>query len=339
MPDERLEGPWFDSGRPVLITGGRGFLGSHLALRLARAHPAGQVVCVDNGTRDCFASLGVVAPPNLEFVSGDVRGPEEWLPRIGRPSVVVHFAALAGVSTYYRDPLSVLEVNGIGTARLLRLLTDDASGLRPSLFLNVSTSETYGPDAAGAEESKPTPVGPISDPRWTYAASKVFAEHWTFATARTTGLPVVSVRPFNVYGPGQIGEGAVRIFCERALRGQTLSVTGDGSQTRSWIFVDDFVDALLALVATPSSWGATYNVGRPEDLVSTRRLAERVLALAESTADLVYVPHAGQDVRERWPRTDALRSATTWAPRVDLDEGLCRTLAFWRRLVAVGEDP
>ncbi len=337
MLGDGLKGPWFEHGRPVVITGGRGFLGSHLALRLAHAHPEGRVVAVDNGTRDCFSALGIAPPPNLEFVTGDVRAPQDWLPRIGRPSVVVHLAALAGVSTYYRDPLSVLEVNGLGTARLLRLLTDEHSDLRPSLFLNVSTSETYGPHAAGADEREPTPVGPISDPRWTYAASKVFAEHWTFATARTTGLPVVSVRPFNVYGPGQIGEGAVRIFCERAVRGESLSVTGDGSPTRSWIFVDDFVDALLALVATPASWGATYNVGRPEDLVTTRRLAERILVLAQAPGALVFVPHPGQDVQERWPRTDALRAATGWAPRVGLDEGLSRTIAFWRRHVAAGD--
>lgn len=333
-----LDGPWFADDRPVVITGGRGFLGSHLALRLARANPDGRVVCVDNGTRDCFSSLGVTPPPNLSFVQGDVRTPEQWLPAIGRPSVVAHLAALAGVSTYYRDPLAVLEVNGIGSARLLRMLVDPDRDLRPALFLNVSTSETYGPDAAGADEANPTPVGPISDPRWTYAASKVFAEHWAFATARATGLDVVSVRPFNVYGPGQIGEGAVRIFCERALRGQTISVTGDGSQTRAWLYVDDFVDALLALAGTPASWGATYNVGRPEDLVTTRRLAERVVALAEGGGDLEFVPHPGQDVRERWPRTDAIRAATSWSPQVDLDAGLSRTIAFWRRRVAAGGD-
>ena len=332
------EGPWFADGRPVVVTGGRGFLGSHLALRLARAPGAGRVVCVDNGTRDCFSSLDADVPPNLEFVTGDVRTPEDWLPAIGRPSVVVHLAALAGVSTYYRDPLAVLEVNGLGSARLLRLLTDPDADLRPALFLNVSTSETYGPDAAGADERNPTPVGPISDPRWTYAASKVFAEHWTFATARTTGVPVVSVRPFNVYGPGQIGEGAIRIFCERAIAGEPIAVTGDGSATRSWLYVDDFVEALFALVATESAWGATYNVGRPEDLVSTRRLAERVIALAESDSPLTFVPHPGQDVRERWPHTEALKAATGWAPRVDLDEGLCRTIAFWRRLGADGGD-
>ncbi len=326
-------GPWFAHGRPVVLTGGRGFLGSHLALRLARDTPAGEVVCVDNGTRDCFAALGEAPPPNLRFVQGDVRAPQDWLPTIGRPSVVVHLAALAGVSTYYEQPRSVLEVNGMGTARLLDLLAD-GEGLRPELFVNVSTSEVYGPEAAGADEARPTPVGPVHDPRWTYAASKVFAEHWTFATARTTGLPVVSVRPFNVYGPGQIGEGAVRNFCEQAARGGVLSVTGDGSQSRSWLYVDDFVQALLALARTPSSWGRTYNVGRPEDLVTTVDLATRIVELADTGASLRFVPHPGQDVRERWPRTEALRSATGWSPAVGLTEGLDRTVRFWRRRVA-----
>lgn len=334
---EDLRGaPWFSGGRPVVITGGRGFLGSHLALRLARSVPDGQVVCVDNGTRDCFSSLDEEAPANLRFVTADVRQPGPWLREIGRPSVVVHLAALAGVSTYYERPRSVLEVNGMGTARILDLLVSEDGDLRPELFINVSTSEVYGPDAAGADESQPTPVGPISDPRWTYAASKVFAEHWTFATARMTGLPVVSVRPFNVYGPGQIGEGAVRNFCERAVRGETLSVTGDGSQTRSWLYVDDFVDALLALARTPSAWGATYNVGRPEDLVTTLDLAERIVRGAGAGSTVRLIPHPGQDVRERWPRTEALRSATDWRAQVGLDDGLSRTIAFWRRRAGAG---
>ena len=323
-------GPWFAHGRPVLVTGGRGFLGSHLALRLA-ALDAGEVVCVDNGTRDCFAALGIAPPPNLRFLDGDVRRPDEWLPRLGRPSVVVHLAALAGVSTYYRAPASVLEVNGLGTARLVELLADEP----PELFVNVSTSEVYGPDAAGADEAAPTPVGPVSDPRWTYAASKVFAEHWVFAAARMRDLPVVSVRPFNVYGPGQVGEGAIRNFCARAVRGEVLEVTGDGSASRSWLYVDDFVDALLALAAAPDAWGRTYNVGRADDRVSTRALAERIVELA-GAGELRFVPHPGQDVRERWPRTERIRAATGWGPAVDLDEGLRRTLAFWRGAVEDG---
>ncbi len=321
--------PWFADGRPVLITGGRGFLGSHLALRLAALAPPGaEVVALDNGHRDCFSALGVEPPHNLRFVVGDVRTPQAWLPAVGSPSAVIHCAALAGVSTYYRDPAAVLEVNGLGTCRLLEALGD------VGLFVNLSTSEVYGRDAEAADEAGPTPVGPVSDPRWTYAASKVFGEHMVFARVRSAGLKAVSVRPFNVYGPGQIGEGAVRIFCERALRGEALQVTGDGSQSRAWIYVDDFVEAILALAATPTAWGRTYNVGNPDTLVSTAALAEQIAALAGSAAGVEYVPHPGTDVRARWPRTDALRSATGWSASVGLAEGLRRTLDFWRDVAA-----
>jgi nucleoside-diphosphate-sugar epimerase len=321
--------PWFAGGRPVLITGGRGFLGSHLALRLCAAAPPGaEVVAVDNGHRDCFSALGVPAPPNLRFVVGDVRTPERWLPSIGAPSAVIHCAALAGVSTYYRDPAAVLEVNGIGTCRLLDAVGD------VGLFVNLSTSEVYGRDAEAADEAGPTPVGPVSDPRWTYAASKVFAEHMVFARVRAAGLKAVSVRPFNVYGPGQVGEGAVRIFCERALRGDPLEVTGDGAQSRAWIYVDDFVDAVLALAAAPDAWGRTYNVGNPDTLVPTAELARRIAELAGSEGGVTHIPHPGTDVRARWPRTEALRAATGWSPAVGLDEGLRRTLDFWREVAA-----
>lgn len=323
--------PWFSEGRPVLVTGGRGFLGSHLALELCgMAPPGAEVVVVDDGTRDCFAALGRPTPPNLRFLRGDVRRPEDWLAALEPPSAVVHCAALAGVSTYYRDPASVLDVNGLGTARLLDAL---ASRWPPVLVVGLSSSEVYGRDAGGVSEDGPTPVGPVSDPRWVYAASKVFAEHLLLARARRDGFAAVSLRPFNVYGPGQVGEGAVRIFAERALRGEVLRVTGDGTQSRAWLYVDDFVSAVLAVAAEPACWGRAYNVGDPDALVSTIDLARRIDALAGRGAGIEHVPHRGQDVLARWPRTDAIRAATGWAPRVPLDDGLRRTLAFWRELL------
>jgi len=320
--------PWFADGRPVLVTGGRGFLGSHLCLRLAAQAPEGcEVISLDDGTRDCFAAMGVEKPDALRFVDGDLRKPELWLPQVGRPSVVVHCAALAGVSTYYRSPTLVLDVNGVGTANLLSALEP----LSPELFVNLSTSEVYGPHAAGVRESDLTPIGPVSDPRWAYAASKVFAEHLVFATERQTGMPVVSLRPFNVYGPGQVGEGAVRNFCERAIAGEALEVTGDGSPTRAWLYIDDFTDALFAVVAHPESWGSTYNVGNPEARASTLELATLINRLAGNPAAVELVPHPGQDVLHRWPYIDALVDSTGWQPGIGLEEGLRRTLEFWRR--------
>ncbi len=326
MPE--LASVWFDGG-PVLITGGRGFLGSNLALRLAAARPDGEVVCVDNGHRDCFSALDVEPPPNLRFLRGDVRDPASWMGEVGQPSVVVHCAALAGVSTYYKRPVDVLAVNGLGTAALLETLLPSP----PKLFINLSTSEVYGRDAEGVVESGPTPVGPVQDPRWTYAASKVFAEHLVLAHHKMGALQAVSMRPFNVYGPGQMGEGAVRNFCECALRGDPLKVTGDGAQTRAWLYVDDFTDAALALAATPTAWGRSFNVGNPGTLVTTADLAGRIARIAGQGSQLEFVPHQGTDVRTRWPRVEALKDATGWSAQVGLDEGLARTLDFWRQHV------
>jgi len=293
---------------------------------LAALAPAGtEVIAVDNHHRDCFSPLGATVPEHLRFVTGDIRRPREWLGEFPSPSVVVHCAALAGVSTYYEAPADVLKVNGLGTARLLEELLPTP----PSLFINLSTSEVYGRDAEGANEAGPTPVGPVSDPRWTYAASKVFAEHLVLSYSKMGQLKAVSLRPFNVYGPGQMGEGAIRNFAERAVRGEPLRVTGDGSPTRAWIYVDDFVDAVFAVASEESAWGCAYNVGNASTSVSTARLAEAVNAAAGSTAGVEFVPHPGTDVRARWPRTEALREATGWSAKIGLQEGIARTVKFW----------
>jgi len=318
--------PWFEGGRPVLVTGGRGFLGSHLALRLASLAPRdAEVVVVDNGTRNCLPSIAPETPPNLRLLDGDIREPEAWLPEVGSPSVVVHCAALAGVSTYYRDPFAVMEVNGLGTARLLAAL----EGQLPQLFIHLSTSEVYGMDASGASESASTAIGPVPDARWTYGVSKLFGEHLLFAFSRKTTMPVVAIRPFNVYGPGQLGEGAVRNFAERAVRGEDLVLTGDGSAVRSWIYVDDLVEAVFALAGRPDSWGATYNVGNPQSQLSTADLARLILQESGGAGSLVFEPHPGQEIQNRWPSIDALRAATGWEPKTSLTEGIARTVRFW----------
>ena len=157
----------------------------------------------------------------------------------------------------------------------------------------------------------------------------MFAEHLVLSRARMGQLAAVSLRPFNVFGPGQMGEGAVRNFAALAVRGENLKVTGDGSATRAWLYVDDFVEAVLAVVATPQSWGRSYNVGNPDTLVSTKDLATRILEAAGRGGQVEYVPHPGTDVRARWPKTEALRTATGWSAKIGLDEGIARTVAFW----------
>lgn len=323
--------PWFQDGKPVLITGGRGFLGSHLALRLAAAAPPGAIIhVVDDGTRDALSHLVPHPPGAIRTHRADIRQTRHWLSDLGPFSVVVHCAALAGVSTYYQRPHDVLAVNGFGTARLVEQLSLDP----PALLVNLSTSEVYGGEADGAREDGPTAIGTIDDPRWTYATSKLYAESVVLHAHRAGALPAVSVRPFNIYGPGQVGEGAVRNFAEAAVRGEALRVTGVGSAVRSWCYVEDFCDAVFALAASPTSWGRTYNVGHPGTRISMRGLAERIRDLAGSTSVIEAVPHPGRDIALRWPRIDRIQDAVGWSPRVVLDEGLQATLAHWRAAVA-----
>jgi nucleoside-diphosphate-sugar epimerase len=323
-------GPWWEGGRPVVITGGGGFLGGQLALRLARIAPPGaRVVVVDDDTRRCLDSLAPALPAGIVKLRADVRDAGRWLPEVGAASVIVHCAALAGVSTYYQRPHDVLAVNGLGTVALV----EAAVTLAPALFLNLSTSEVYGANAAGAREDGPAAPGPVGDPRWTYATSKLFAESWVLMAHRAGRLPAVSLRPFNVYGPGQLGEGAVRNFCEAAVRGLPLRVTGDGRQRRSWCHVDDFLDALFAVAADSRHWGRAYNVGDEGRRVEMGELARRIQGIAGMGSPVELVPHQGQDVLERWPDTTSIRSATGWAPRVDLDVGLRQTVAWWRERV------
>lgn len=319
--------PWWEGGRPVLITGGRGFLGAQLALRLAReAPPGGKIHVVDDGTRDAMQRLAPQPPANISFHRADVRQARHWLSDLGPCSVVVHCAALAGVSTYYLRPQEVLAVNGFGTARLVEQLALEP----PALVINLSTSEVYGEAADGADEEQATAIGPVSDPRWTYATSKLFAESVVLHAHRAGWFPAVSVRPFNIYGPGQVGEGAIRNFCAAAVRGEPLRVTGDGSATRSWCAVDDFTDAILALARTPTAWGRSYNIGDPSTLVSMRALAERILERHGHGGTIEAAPHPGRDIPRRWPRIDRIRAATGWSPTRSFDDGLDATLAFWR---------
>ncbi len=323
--------PWWDGGRPVVITGGGGFLGSHLAARLSSIRPeGGRIIAVDDGTRDCFSALHRSAPPGVERLHGDVRDAGRWLPELGSPSVVVHCAALAGVSTYYTRPHDVLAVNGLGTVAVV----EAAAALRPALLINLSTSEVYGAHAAGAREDGPASPGPVGDPRWTYATSKLFAESWVLHAHRAGRLRALSVRPFNVYGPGQLGEGAVRNLAEAAVLGAPLRITGDGQQSRTWCYVDDFIDAILLLAAAPQAWGRTFNIGDAERLVAVDDLAQILIEEADSPSVIEHVPHPGQDVAIRWPDTTAIRVATGWSPQVSLEEGLRRTLGFWRSHLA-----
>jgi len=313
------------TGRRVVLTGGAGFLGSHLAQALCRDNT---VVLFDNGRRDALQYTDLADRPTVEVVRGDVRDPEAVRSAVSGADIVIHLAAIAGVSSYYRSGVETMTVNYTGTATVLAAALETCPDLQR--FVNVSTSEVYGAEARDAREDAPTAVGPAGEPRWTYAAGKMAAEHLCLAYHRHEGLPVASVRPFNIYGPRQVGEGAVQVLARRALAGDDLVVTGDGRQVRAWCYVDDFVAGVLRVLTVPEAVGAVFNIGNERAAVTVQELAETIRRLAESDSKIVFRPHPGVDVRMRVPDISRARSMLGYDPAVGLEEGLSKAIDWYR---------
>lgn len=317
----------FISGETIFMTGGRGFIGTHLVRRfLSRGN---RVTIFDNGHRDSLRYSGLDGTPGLTVVSGDVLDRAALERAIESPTYVLHLAAIAGVSSYFKRPLKTMEVNFVGTQNVLSCLKDKP-GLR--LFVGFSTSEIYGPEARSVREEDPTSQGNMADRRWVYAISKLAAEKLGYAYFWEHGLPICYVRPFNVYGPGQVGEGAASLFIYRALRGLPLQITGDGSQVRAFCYVEDFCDAVeTCLVRADEVVGTSFNIGNPSEPVTMRELAEKIIKLTGSASTIEFVPHEGEDVRYRSPSIEKAARALGYKPHWSLEDSLCSTIEWFRK--------
>jgi dTDP-glucose 4,6-dehydratase len=303
----------------VVVTGGAGFLGSHLCEALVAR--GDRVVAVDDmstGVADNVGSL--LADPGFELVVADV---SEGVPVEGPVDAVMHFASPASPPDYLARPLETLAVGSEGTRHALALAT--AHGAR---FILASTSEVYGdPVVHPQPESYWGNVNPVG-PRSVYDEAKRFAEALTMATHRATGLDVGILRIFNTYGPRlRPGDGrVVSNFLVQAIEGRPLTVYGDGSQTRSLCFVDDEVAGILALL--DSSLTGPVNIGNPDEL-TVLELAHAVLALTGSSSTVVYEPLPTDDPTRRRPDITLARRELGWEPVVALEEGLRRTAEFF----------
>jgi nucleoside-diphosphate-sugar epimerase len=316
--------------RQILLTGGCGFIGSHLVRRLA---PANRVIAVDNLRRDALQYFNIPDGADVRIEQRDILEPGALDDLLEGVDLVIHLAAVAGVSNYIRFPADTMVNNLVGTHRVL----EACRGRSVERFVNFSTSEVYGPIALEARESEATALGPLDESRWTYAASKVASEHLCFAFHRQYGLPVTSIRPFNIYGPGQVGEGAIHDIAMRALRDQTVQVTGDGNQVRTWCYIDDLVDATFRACVLPGAVGQVFNIGRDTPVVKIVDLARMIIDAAGSVSQIAFVPHMEADVRLRSPNVDRMREVLRFDPATGLDEGLHRTVGWYRdNLEALG---
>ena len=313
------------SGKRILITGGAGFIGTTLARRLVDAN---EIVAVDNLHRDALTGSPLAAHPNFTFRQGDVLDAELVRALAEGATHIVHCAAIAGVDTVRESPVRTMRVNLIGTFNVL----EAAFGMLDTLerFVDFSTSEVFGQRAYRVEETHVTSGGSVGEARWTYAISKLAGEYMAHSYYDEFGLPTVTLRPFNVYGPGQIGGGAIRAFIEAALEGRDLVIHGDGSQIRAWCYVDDMVEAALLVLEHDDAVGETFNIGNARSSVTIVDLAERIKRLAKAPGEIVFRPLHYVDVEIRIPNVDKARNVLGFEAKVDLDYGLARTIAWYR---------
>ena len=314
------------SGKRIVLTGGAGFIGTTVARRLVEAN---DILALDNLHRDALTGTDLLEHPNFTFVQADVLDAEVVREALAGATHVVHCAAIAGVDTVRESPVRTMRVNMIGTYNVLEAAVATANTLER--LVEFSTSEVFGTHAVHAREGHVTTIGSVGEARWTYAVSKLAGEHMAHAYHDELALPTVTVRPFNVYGPGQIGGGAIRAFIEAALDGEDLVIHGDGSQIRAWCYVDDMVEALLLCLERPQAPGHSFNIGNARSAVTIFDLAQRIKRLTGCPGEIVFQPLHYADVELRIPNVEKARELLGWEARVELDEGLARTIAWYRQ--------
>ena len=319
-------------GRRIFVTGGAGFIATHLIDRLVEANT---VTVFDSFRRDALSGTRLDGHPGVTVVRGDVLDAEALRRAAAGHDVFVHAAAIAGVDTVIDNAVATMKTNMLGTANAL----EAAARLdRCERFVNFSTSEVFGTHTYKSGEDDLTHMGAVGEARWTYAVSKLAGEHLCHAYHKEHGLPTVTVRPFNIYGPGQVGEGAIHVFVTRALRGLPLQIHGDGDQIRSWCFIDDIVDALVLCLERPEAVGQCFNVGNPKGTVTVYGLALAVVRVCGSQSPIEFAPRTYVDVELRIPNIDKARRVLGYEPQVHLEEGLRRTAAWYRdRVQDAGE--
>ena len=304
----------------VVITGGAGFLGSHLCERFLSE--GWDVLCVDNlltGNRDNIVHLE--SDGRFEFLEHDVT---KYIDVDGAVDAILHFASPASPIDYLELPIQTLKVGSLGTHNALGLAR--AKGAR---FLIASTSECYGdPLVHPQTEEYWGNVNPVG-PRGVYDEAKRFSEAMTMAYHRYHGVDTRIIRIFNTYGPRmRLNDGrALPAFMSQALRGEPLTVFGDGSQTRSFCYVDDLVEGIWRLLA--SDYHMPVNIGNPREM-TIREFADKVIELTDSGSTVTYQDLPEDDPKVRQPDITRARAVLDWEPKDQLDEGLERTLGWFR---------
>jgi len=307
----------------VVITGAAGFIGSHLSEALLDR--GASVVGIDNLLTGDLANIAHLRDRDFQFIRHDVTN---YIDVDGPVDYVLHWASPASPIDYLELPIPTLKVGALGTHKALGL-----AKAKKATFLIASTSEVYGdPLEHPQQESYWGNVNPIG-PRGVYDEAKRFAEAMTVAYRRFHGVDTKIVRIFNTYGPRmRVNDGrAVPAFMSQALRNEEVTVFGDGSQTRSFCYVSDLVDGILRLMEAPVN--DPVNIGNPQEL-TIEQIARRIIEMTGSRSRIIYKPLPEDDPKVRQPDITRARTLLGWEPKVSLEEGLSKTIDYFRSKVA-----
>ncbi|WP_217635750.1 NAD-dependent epimerase/dehydratase family protein [Alteribacillus persepolensis] len=309
----------------VFITGGAGFIGSTLAGRLLSDN---KVVIYDNLKRNTIKNMPFAKHKNLTLINGDILDLPYLKKSMEGSTYVIHCAGITGVDTVIKSPVSTMRVNIIGSYNVLEAASHLNNCKRVICF---STSEVFGKVAFQSEESSSAVLGAVGEARWTYAVSKLSVEHFAYAYFKEKNVPTVTVRPFNVYGPGQTGEGALRTFIMRALNNEDIVVHGDGTQIRAWCYVDDMIEAVIRCMIFPEAVGESFNIGNAKTITTIYGMANIVIRVLQSQSKIVHVPKTSADIELRIPKTEKAEKLIDFKAKTDLEEGIKKTAEFFRR--------
>ena len=308
--------------KKIFITGGAGFIASMLISRLAEYN---QIVVYDNYTRNTLKDTPFNNHSNVQQIRGDVLDFSAMKEAMSGAQIVIHAAAIAGIESTVLNPVTTMRVNMLGAANAMQA-AKELGGIER--FVDFSTSEVFGSHAFKVEESQQTVTGAVGEARWTYAVSKLAGEHLAHAYFKQHQLPTVTVRPFNVYGPGQTGEGALSIFVRKALNNEDIFIFGDGSQIRAWCYVDDMVEGTLCTLEHSNAIGKSFNIGNARAVTTIYGLAQAVCRIVGSSSRIVFRDALSADIELRIPSVDKARELIGFEAKVDLDEGLRHTAAW-----------
>jgi nucleoside-diphosphate-sugar epimerase len=311
--------------KTILITGGAGFIGSSLAEKLVDHN---QLILLDLGFKQKPVEFTrLLKHPNVRTVEGNLVNGIDLRGLCQEADMVVHTAALVGVNRVCNAGRETMETNYVGTSRLLQAIEGSKKLQRLIYF---STSEVFGVNSFRVDENSPPSVGPIAEARWSYAIAKLAGEHLVKAYFRETQMPISIVRPFNIFGPKRTGDHALLRFILNALTGKPVQVHGDGSQIRSWCYIDDFCSALVSMLERPEAVGEDFNIGNPSNTITIYELARKVIELCGSDVPIDFIEHPFPDISIRVPSLTKAQSLLGYTPHFYLDTAVSLTIDWYR---------